>query len=70
MNKDDFVAKFRGRLLLFITEAWAVRKESPQSLGLLMDDHARQLKMLLNEMFDSMHQPAKNGTPNKEPVQR
>ena len=32
MTREEFVAKYRARLLLFVTEAWTVRKESPSLL--------------------------------------
>lgn len=53
MTRDDFYKRFQGRMLLFLADAWAARKGSPADLGLLMDDHARQLKGLLREMYDA-----------------
>ncbi len=57
MSKDEFIARFRGRLLLFLTEAWAARKESPSSLGLLLDAHALECKRMLSEMHDALCPP-------------
>ncbi len=54
MTKEEFKSKFRGRHLLFLTDAWACRKAGPAELGLLMDLHAIQLKQLLDEMFDAL----------------
>lgn len=67
MSRNEFIQKYRGRMLLFLTEAWAARKAEPSSLGLLLDDHARQLKGLLEEMHDALSPPtppvpAQNGT--------
>lgn len=64
MTKEEFILKFQGRMLVFLTEAWCCRKESPTDMGRLMDDHARLMKQLLRDMYDSIHsQPAPNGTP-------
>lgn len=57
MSRDEFYKQFQGRMLLFLTEAWAVRKESTTSLGLYMDLHAQRLKLLLKEMYDAAHEP-------------
>ncbi len=51
---EEFQAQFRGRHLLFLTEAWSVRRESPSAMGLMMDAHALQLKKLLKEMYEAM----------------
>ncbi len=57
VTKDDFIARFRGRHLLFLVEAWACRKEDPTSLGILMDRHALDCKRLLGEMYDTLCPP-------------
>lgn len=38
-------------MALFITEAWAVRKESPSDMGLVLDIHFERGKALLREMY-------------------
>ncbi len=57
MTKPEFEAAFRGKMLVFLAEAWAARKESPTSLGLLMDDHHRKIRGLLGEMYDALQPP-------------
>lgn len=57
MTREQFNAKFQGRMLLVLTEAWACRRQPPSALGLLMDEHARQLRGLLGEMFDALQPP-------------
>ena len=54
MTREEFQARFRGRMLVFLMEAWAARKENPSALGQLMDAHALQLKGLLGEMYDAL----------------
>ena len=54
MTREEFMQKYRGRFLLFLTEAWAVRKEAPSSLGLVMDGHAQELRRLLAEIYDDL----------------
>ena len=57
MSKDEFISRFRGKLLLFMTEAWACRKEDPSALGLLIDRHNLDLKRLAGEMYDCLCPP-------------
>ena len=54
MTQEQFIAKFRGRMLLFVSEAWAIRKENTTSLGMLMDGHNIEALRLMN-----MQSPAK-----------
>ena len=54
LTREQFFLKFQGRMLLHLTEAWTARKAPPSSLGLLMDDHARQCRVLLGEMYDAL----------------
>ena len=64
MTKQEFNALFRGRMLVLLTEAWACRKADASSLGLLMDDHARKIRVLLDEMYEALTPkptPAQNG---------
>lgn len=74
-SREDYRQKFRGRFLLFLTEAWAVRKEAPSALGLTMDAHALALKQLMDEVYDYLIPPAPpsngkaNGVHRKESVQ-
>lgn len=51
MTQEEFENRFRGRMALFITEAWAVRKESPSDMGLVLDIHFERGKALLREMY-------------------
>jgi hypothetical protein len=70
MTRDQFHEKYRGRMLLFLTEAWAARAAQPSSLGSLIDFHALQLKRLLGEMYEDLQPQPKpasapaNGRPN------
>lgn len=54
MTREEFNLKFRGRMLVFLTEAWACRKHAPTELGRLMDEHAVALRQLLGEMWDAL----------------
>ena len=50
MTEDEFFSKYRGRFLLFLTEAWACRARPPTELGMLLDGHTRQLEALLRDI--------------------
>lgn len=68
LSREQFEAKFRGRLLLLLAEAWAVRKAVPSDLGLLIDAHAVECKRLLGDMWDAMYQaPKANGLQTPAP---
>lgn len=54
ITREEFQLRFRGRMLVFLTEAWAVRQLQPSQLGLVMDKHARELRGLLNEVYDAL----------------
>lgn len=75
-TREEFVAEFRGPLLLLLAEAWACRKASPSELGLLMDQHALAIRRLQTRMYDFMNpqEPAAvNGTANgihRSPVRK
>lgn len=56
MTREEFRAKFRGRMLIFLTDSWAVRREVPSAMGLVMDRHLLEVRNLLDEMFDSLTQ--------------
>lgn len=71
MTKDEFILRFRGRHLLFLTEAWSSRRETPSELGMLMDQHALELKRLLSEMYDALvpqEAPSPPAPTSKPPV--
>ena len=55
MTREEFHRKFCGRFLVFMADAWACRKQDPSSLGMLMDEHARMLRALLNDVYDTLH---------------
>lgn len=57
LSKEEFHARFRGRMLLFLNEAWAMRKESPSALGMAMDQHYQSCRQLLSEMYDALCPP-------------
>ena len=64
LSKDEFIKKFRGDMLLFLTDAWACRHSPPSELGMIMDEHSRRLKGLLEEMYAALVpevKPAVNG---------
>lgn len=50
MNEDEFIRKYRGRFLLFLTEAWSCRKMAPSDLGLLVDAHSLTIEALLRDI--------------------
>ena len=54
MTESEFIQKFRGRMLMFLMEAWAVRKVIPSDLGMVADQHALEVKRLLSEMYDAL----------------
>lgn len=66
MNRDEFISRFRGRMLLCLTEAWAVRKAAPSDLGILLEQHNVNCEKLLVEMWSCL-QPAQPLAP-KAPV--
>src|SRR5436853_5241165 len=55
-TQEDFEQKFRGRMLVLLTEAWSCRKLPPTAVGLLLDDHFRRCKGLLEEMYTFLNQ--------------
>ena len=57
MTLEQFKARYRGRMLLHLTEAWACRKAAPSDLGFLVDQHSAQLDRLLEAMFKDLAQP-------------
>ena len=64
MTYEEFEDKFRGRMLVFHAEAWALRKQAPSDLGMMIDGHHRELKLLLREMYNALNPPI---TPPKVP---
>jgi hypothetical protein len=54
MSKQDFISKWRPQLLLFVTEAWAVRREKPSDVGLVLDRHHVRLQEVLSEIFEDL----------------
>lgn len=54
LTREEFNQRFRGRMLLFLAEAWSSRKAAPSELGILMDSHAVSLRQLLGEMWEAM----------------
>lgn len=59
LSREDYIKEFRGRFLLFLTEAWACRNSPPTSLGKLVDEHNVALRKLLNETYDALCPPPK-----------
>lgn len=57
MTREEFVTKYRPRLLLFVTEAWAVRREDARTLALALDGHHQDLRRLLGEMWADFNPP-------------
>ena len=66
MSYEEFELKFRGRFLYFLTDAWAVRKEAPGQVGMVFDNHLKELKRLMVEVHGALKAPApppgQNGT--------
>lgn len=54
MTRDEFIEKYRGRLLLLLTEAWSCRKAQASDLGLLIDTHAFHIKDTLNAIYSDL----------------
>ncbi len=61
MTRDEFITRYRPRLLLFLTEAWACRTKQPSELGLLVDGHARQIELILDDIFKRCIEKPVNG---------
>lgn len=59
MTKDELWAKFRGRFLLFIADAWAARKDMPTAQGLIYDVHLIEGKKLFFDILDAANPPPK-----------
>lgn len=55
MTREEFAAKYRARLLLFITEAWAVRQQPPSHLGLTLDRHYSEVRKLLGDIWEDFN---------------
>lgn len=73
MTREQFTAKWRGRMLLFLTEAWAARKEKPSELGQLLDQHAQQLKEVLHGMYEDLQpkpEPPKTANGTNQPQRK
>lgn len=68
MTRDQFYQQFAGRMLLFVTDAWANRAASPSDMGHRLQSHQLQAKELLRDMYDALNPPkaepipARNGT--------
>lgn len=54
LTREEFILRFRGRLLVFMSEAWAVRRENPSALGLVLDKHSMDAKELLAEIYEAL----------------
>jgi hypothetical protein len=54
VSYEDFEAQFRGRMLLFVTEAWAIRQEKPSALGQALEEHHLQARRLLREVYTTL----------------
>lgn len=66
MTYEEFEAKFRGRLLVILTEAWAVRKMAPSDVGMFMDKHYIEIRQALRDIYNSLvpAKPAPTPPPN------
>lgn len=64
MTEQEFVAKFRGRFMLFVADAWSIRREKLADQGMAFDQHCLRAKELMREMYAALCPEAKaNGTP-------
>jgi vacuolar-type H+-ATPase catalytic subunit A/Vma1 len=73
MTKEESWNKWRGRFLLFMTEAWACRKAEPSTLGLLADNHLLTAQRLHDAIFDSLRAgmvPAPVSPPPAQPARK
>lgn len=52
MTQDEFENKFRGRMLLFVVEAWTVRDKKPSELGLILEGHNVRAMELMRQMYN------------------
>ncbi len=69
MTRPEFIERFRGRMLLYMTEAWAVRHNPPSELGTKVDAHFHDLGKMLGEMWDCLQNPQPVKPLNGSPVQ-
>lgn len=53
-NRDEFIVKWRSRLMVLVCDAWACRKEPPSALGFLMDSHTMYCKGILVDIHTEM----------------
>lgn len=60
MTLEEFENKFRGQMLLFVTEAWAVRKLPPSELGMAVDASHIRMAEIMRRMYATLHQPKGN----------
>lgn len=51
-KRTEFRRRFKGRHLLFLTEAWSIRKLPPSEAGQYMDGHSISLDVLMDAMFE------------------
>ncbi len=54
MTLPQFIAKYRAKLLLIATDAWAIRREQPSDVGMALDRHLASIKGTLKEMYDDL----------------
>jgi len=57
ISKDEFVRRFQGRMLLFVTEAWCIRRDDRRNLAETLDVHHLEAKKLLREMYEALYPP-------------
>lgn len=54
LTREEFIARFRGQMMHFLGESWAIRKATPSNVGEMMDAHVIIMNRLMNEMFDAL----------------
>lgn len=54
MTQEEFENKFRGRMLLFVTEAWTIRDKKPSELGLILETHHVRAMEMLRQMYATL----------------
>ena len=67
MTDEEFVLKYRPLLLHYLADCWAVRKEAPSAIGLLMDVQMQSLNVLLYQMFKDLR-PQETPAPTVKPL--
>jgi hypothetical protein len=54
LTRTEFHQRFRGRMLLALTEAFAARKCGRDETAAIIDEHALHMKQLRDDIYDAL----------------